>query len=101
MKNDQPILTISVAANLLGVHPRTLMAYERVGLLSPHRTSTKRRMFSSKDLEEIQFLKYLTHERKLNLAGVKFILEAIRITEGHELSLKKTLFPDFRVRPLL
>lgn len=101
MKNDQPILTISVAANLLGLHPRTLMAYEKARLLSPHRTSTKRRMFSGKDLEEIQFLKYLTHERKINITGVKFILEAIRVTEGHEMNLKRTLFPDFRIRPLL
>ena len=77
------------------------MAYERSGLLSPHRTSTKRRMYSGKDLGEIQFLKYLTKERKINLAGVKIILEAIRAAQGHEVNLTKTLFPDFRLRPLL
>jgi len=101
MKKDQPILTISVAASLLGLHPRTLMAYDKAGLISPHRTSTKRRMFSSKDLEEIQFLKYLSKKRKINLEGVKVILEALRVAEGQGIKLKKNLFPDFRVRTLL
>lgn len=101
MKKEQPVLTISVAASLLGLHPRTLMAYDKAGLISPHRTTTKRRMFSGKDLEEIQFLKYLTQKRKVNLQGVKTILEAIRVAEGQGVKLKTKLFPDFRVRSLL
>ena len=101
MKTDQPILTISVAASLLGLHPRTLMAYERTGFLTPHRTNTKRRMYSDQDLAEIQFLKYLTQERKINFAGIKYLFEAIRIAQGQGLDLRKTLFPDFRVKPLL
>lgn len=101
MNKDAPILTISVAASLLGLHPRTLMAYDKAGLISPHRTSTKRRMFSGKDLEEIQFLKYLSQKRKVNIEGIKTILEAIRVTEGQGISLKRNLFPDFRITPLL
>jgi MerR family transcriptional regulator/heat shock protein HspR len=101
MKKDQPILTISVAAKLLGLHPRTLMAYERAGFLSPHRTTTKRRIYSVDDLEEIQFLKYLSKERKINVSGVKYILEAIRFCQGRDMDLKRTLFSDFKVRPLL
>ena len=101
MKTDQPILTISVAASLLGLHPRTLMAYEKAGYLTPHRTGTKRRMYSDQDLAGIQFLKYLTQERKINMAGIKYIFEAIRIAEGQSLNLKRALFPDFRIKPLL
>ena len=101
MNNDQPILTISVAAKLLELHIRTIMAYEKAGLLSPHRTKTKRRMFSVADLNDLQFLKYLSFERKLNIAGIKTILEAIRVAKGHDLDLQKTLFPDFRLRSLL
>lgn len=101
MQKDQPILTISTAASLLGLHPRTLMSYDKAGLISPHRTSTRRRMFSGKDLDEIQFLKYLSRKRKINIEGIKAILEIIRITEGQGINIKKSLFPDFRVRNLL
>jgi len=101
MNKEQPILTISVTARLLGLHPRTLMTYEKAQLISPHRTATKRRMFTGKDLDDIQFLKYLSQERKINLAGIKFILEAIRVAQGNDVNLIKALFPDFRVRALL
>lgn len=101
MKKDQPILTISIASNLLGLHPRTLMAYEKSGLLSPHRTTTKRRVYSGSDLEDLQFLKYLSFDKKINISGIKTILEALRVAEGQGVKLKKNLFPDFRVRSLL
>ncbi len=77
------------------------MAYERSGLLTPHRTDTKRRMYSGDDLDELQFLKYLSRDKKINIAGIKTILEAIRVAEGQEVKLKQALFPDFKVRALL
>ena len=39
---DKPIYTLSVAAEILATHPRTLMMYETVGLITPHRTATNR-----------------------------------------------------------
>jgi len=101
MPSDEPILTISVASNLLRLHPRTLMLYERSGLITPHRTGTKRRLFSIGNLEELQFVKYLTHKQGVNLAGCRNILEAIRISEKEGINLKKLLFPSFRVEKLI
>lgn len=100
MKSIQPILTISVAASLLHTHPRTLMLYESIGIITPHRTQTQRRMFSLRDLEKLQFIRFLTQEKKINLQGVKFILEAFTLAEKEEFNLKKLLFPGFKPTPL-
>lgn len=101
MSEDNPILTISVAAKLLKLHPRTLMLYERAGLISPHRTATNRRYFSIKDLEHLQFIKYLTKLEGVNLRGVKLLTKAINSANKSGLKLKKILFPDFKVKPLV
>jgi MerR family transcriptional regulator/heat shock protein HspR len=93
---NEPILSISVAAKLLNLHPRTVMLYERIGLISPHRTSTQRRLFSVKDLDELQFVKFLTKEKGVNLQGVKFIQEAISLTGKVGVDLRKMLFPQFK-----
>lgn len=101
MRTEEPILTISVAGKLLGLHQRTLMLYERKGLFLPHRTATQRRMFSIRDLDHLQFIKYLTQEKGINLSGVKMILEAISLTQKHDINLKASLFPDFQPKQLV
>lgn len=101
MSLTDPILTISIAANLLGLHPRTLMIYEASGLLTPHRTKTNRRLFSITDLNDLQFVKYLTQGKGINIQGVKLILQAIEIGKKEGIDLKKQLFPEFRPQPLL
>lgn len=101
MNIKQPILTISVAAKLLELHPRTVMLYERSGFLSPHRTSTNRRMFSIKDLDDLQFVKFLTRTKGINLAGVKTLLEAIAIGDKEGVHLKELLFPTFKPKELI
>ena len=100
MSAEEPILTISVAARLLGIHPRTIMLYERTKLFSPYRTSTQRRMFSEKDLEDLQFVKFLTQQKGINLQGVKTVLEAISIAEKAGVDLKLALFPTFKAEEL-
>lgn len=101
MNSIQPVLTISVAASLLHTHPRTLMLYERIGIITPHRTQTQRRMFSLKDLEALQFIRFLTQEQGINLKGVKFMLEALSLAEKEGLNLKKLLFPAFKPTSLI
>lgn len=100
MNSNEPILTISVAAKLLHLHPRTIMLYEKTQLFTPHRTDTKRRMFSGKDLEELQFIKFLTQKRGVNLQGVKLILEAIVVAEKGGVDLRHHLFSDFKAEKL-
>lgn len=93
-------MTISVAAKLLNIHPRTIMLYERAKLFNAHRTNTQRRMFSDKDLEDLQFIKFLTQQKGINLQGVKTILQAISIVEKRGVDLKSALFPDFKAEKL-
>ena len=100
MASNDPILTISVAAKLLHIHPRTIMLYERSNLFSSQRTDTKRRMFSEKDLGDLQFIKFLTQKKGINLQGVKIMLDAIHIAEKNGLDLRSKLFPEFKVEKL-
>lgn len=72
---DKPLYTISIASEILQTHPRTLMLYEEVGLISPFRTATNRRRYSQRDLRKLQVIQHLTRELSVNLAGVRCILE--------------------------
>ena len=101
MPQEQAILTISIAAKLLGLHQRTLMLYEKSGLISPHRTSTQRRLFSVKDLNRLQFIKHLTRKKGVNLNGIKLLFEAIEVAESNGIRLKRRLFPTFKLKKLI
>jgi MerR family transcriptional regulator/heat shock protein HspR len=72
---NAPVYIISVAANLAGVHPRTLRIYEDEGLLQPVRTASNIRLYSDGDIERVRCIRYLTRRRGVNLAGVKMILQ--------------------------
>src|SRR5260370_9849596 len=71
---DKPLYTISVAAEILETHPRTLMLYEEAGLMVPYRTSTNRRRYSQRDITKVQVIQHLTREKGVTLAGVRHIL---------------------------
>lgn len=72
---DEPVYVISVAAELSGLHPQTLRAYEREGLLTPARTEGGTRRYSQRDVERLQFIRTLTQDQGLNLAGVRVVLD--------------------------
>jgi MerR family transcriptional regulator/heat shock protein HspR len=65
---------ISVAAELVGMHPQTLRIYENKGLVRPKRTPGGTRLYSELDLERLRAIQYLTTELGLNLAGVEHVL---------------------------
>src|SRR3989442_11292284 len=71
----RPVYVISIAASLAGCHPRTLRIYEEEGLLDPVRTDTNIRLYSDEDLERVRAIRYLTQIRRVNLAGVKLLLQ--------------------------
>ncbi len=79
---DRPVFTLSVAADLLGMHPRTLRIYEEEGLVVPARTETKRRRYSQNDIRRFQFIQHLTQGLRVNLAGVRIILEMMTVLDG-------------------
>ena len=71
---DRPIYMISVAAELVGVHPQTLRQYEDKGLVRPKRTPGGTRIYSEADVERLRIIQRLTTEVGLNLAGVELVL---------------------------
>jgi MerR family transcriptional regulator, heat shock protein HspR len=71
---DRPRYMISVAADLVGMHPQTLRLYEAKGLVRPKRTPGNTRLYSDADLERLRIIQTLTTELGLNLAGVETVL---------------------------
>jgi MerR family transcriptional regulator/heat shock protein HspR len=69
-----PRYMISVAADLVGMHPQTLRIYEARGLVRPKRTPGNTRLYSEADLERLRLIQRLTTELGLNLAGVEVAL---------------------------
>jgi MerR family transcriptional regulator, heat shock protein HspR len=74
MEPDRGLFSISVAAELAGVHPQTLRIYEREGLLEPVRTAGGTRRYRTSDIERLKEIITLT-AGGLNLAGVRLVLE--------------------------
>ena len=72
--DDRPRYMISVAAELVGMHPQTLRMYEQKGLVQPQRTAGNTRLYSEADLERLRLIQRLTTELGLNLAGVEAVL---------------------------
>ena len=70
----RPRYMISVAAELVGMHPQTLRLYEQKGLVRPRRTPGNTRLYSEQDVERLRLIQRLTTELGLNLAGVEIVL---------------------------
>ena len=71
---ERPRYMISVAAELVGMHPQTLRMYETKGLVRPQRTPGGTRLYSEADIERLRIVQRLTSELGLNLAGVELVL---------------------------
>ena len=72
---ERPVYVISVAATLVSAHPRTLRIYEEEGLLCPARTPSNIRLYSENDIRRITWIRHLTRERGVNLAGIRILFE--------------------------
>jgi MerR family transcriptional regulator, heat shock protein HspR len=72
--DERPRYMISVAADLVGMHPQTLRIYENRGLIRPKRTAGNTRLYSEADLDRLRLIQQLTNELGLNLAGVEHVL---------------------------
>ncbi len=75
LSDDTPVYVISVAAQLSGLHPQTLRAYDRLGLVSPGRTRGRGRRYSLRDILILREVQRLSQEEGVNLSGIKRILE--------------------------
>jgi MerR family transcriptional regulator, heat shock protein HspR len=84
-----------VAASLVQAHPRTLRIYEDEGLLAPARTPTNIRLYSENDIRRILWIRRLTQERGVNLAGVRLLFE---LEERLGTRLLEALFDENQAR---
>jgi MerR family transcriptional regulator, heat shock protein HspR len=73
-EHERPRYMISVAAELVGMHPQTLRIYEQKGLVRPRRTAGNTRLYSDLDVERLREIQRLTTEVGLNLVGVERVL---------------------------
>ena len=85
VEHDQ--FLISVAAEMLGMHPQTLRKYERLGLIQPSRSIGSMRLYSREELERIRLIKSLVDDGGINLAGVQRLLSIAEVMQ--------------RIRPLM
>ena len=74
LSDDTPVYVISVAAQLSGLHPQTLRAYDRLGLVSPGRAAGRGRRYSLRDVLILREVQRLSQEEGINLSGIKRIL---------------------------
>jgi len=72
--DSRPRYMISVAAEIVGMHPQTMRMYEQKGLVRPKRTAGNTRLYSEADIERLQLIQRLTGELGLNLAGVELVI---------------------------
>jgi MerR family transcriptional regulator/heat shock protein HspR len=88
---SRPVYVISVAAELVRVHPRTLRIYEVEGLVCPARTPTNIRLYSENDIRRVMWIRHLTQNLGVNLAGVRILFE---LEERLGMRILETLYRD-------
>ena len=73
-KKDREVFVISVAAEITGMHAQTLRTYDRMGLVTPERTSGGGRRYSREDIRQLMEIQRLSHDEGVNLAGIRAII---------------------------
>jgi MerR family transcriptional regulator/heat shock protein HspR len=80
---------ISVAAELAGMHAQTLRTYDRLGLVSPRRSSGGGRRYSQRDVDLLREVQRLSQHEGVNLAGIKRIIELTNQVEALQSRVKE------------
>jgi MerR family transcriptional regulator/heat shock protein HspR len=88
-KEEARTFLISVAAELAGMHAQTLRTYDRLGLVSPRRTSGGGRRYSEHDVDLLREVQRLSQDEGVNLAGIKRIIELTNQVEALQSRLKE------------
>ncbi len=88
-KDEARTFLISVAAELAGMHAQTLRTYDRLGLVSPLRSSGGGRRYSQRDVELLREVQRLSQDEGVNLAGIKRIIELSNQVEALQSRLKE------------
>ncbi|MBI3214646.1 MAG: MerR family transcriptional regulator [Mycobacterium sp.] len=81
-RDESRTFLISVAAELAGMHAQTLRTYDRLGLVSPSRSSGGGRRYSQRDVDLLREVQRLSQDEGVNLAGIKRIIELTNQVEA-------------------
>jgi MerR family transcriptional regulator/heat shock protein HspR len=88
-REESRTFLISVAAELAGMHAQTLRTYDRLGLVSPRRTSGGGRRYSQNDVDLLREVQRLSQNEGVNLAGIKRIIELTNQVEALQSRLQE------------
>ncbi|MDD5059574.1 MAG: MerR family transcriptional regulator [Candidatus Omnitrophica bacterium] len=72
---EEPVYVISVVCKLVNIPIWTLRQLDKAGVVKPKRIGKKSRLYSLKDLKKLEYVHYLMEEKRVNLHGIKIILE--------------------------
>ncbi len=86
---DSRTFLISVAAELAGMHAQTLRTYDRLGLVTPRRTTGGGRRYSQRDVDLLREVQRLSQDEGVNLAGIKRIIELTNQVEALQSRLRE------------
>ena len=89
-KDSQPYFVISVVSKMLDIHPQTIRHYERLGLISPHRTEGNIRLYSRKDIDRLEQICSFTN-LGVNLAGVEVIVSLLEKMEAAKSDMRREM----------
>jgi MerR family transcriptional regulator/heat shock protein HspR len=81
MRDTPELFLISIAAEMLDMHPQTLRKYERLGLVRPPRTVGAMRVYTEDEIDRLRLIKALVDEAGINLAGVRRLLSIAAVAE--------------------
>lgn len=101
MDRFTPIFAIAAAAELAEMHPQTLRQYDRIGLVSPQRTSGNTRRYSLHDVEQLREVARLSAEG-LSLEGIRRVLQLedrVRELQSRVRELERALSDELLSRP--
>src|ERR1700741_5689070 len=97
-KEEARTFLISVAAELAGMHAQTLRSYDRLGLVTPRRTSGGGRRYSQNDVDLLPEVQRLSQDEGVNLAGIKRIIELTNQVEALQSRMKELVEELERLR---
>jgi MerR family transcriptional regulator, heat shock protein HspR len=75
VRRNKAFYSISAVAKMFSVHQQTIRLYEKQGLLTPKRSTGNTRLFAEEDVDRLEEIIYLTHQLRINIAGVEMILK--------------------------
>ena len=100
-EEHEPLYVISVAARLVGTQAHILRYYEKLGLISPHRSEGRFRLYSPNDLERIRRIQRLMDDLGVNLAGVEVIMHMSERLSQMERTMRELEVETARLRQLV